>query len=211
MTQRIGLFGGTFDPVHQGHINACNEITNELELDRLFMIPAFRPVHKELPDVSIQSRLDMLALACEPESALDFDDREIQRGGPSYTLLTIQEYRQLHPDASLYFILGMDAFEKFDSWYHWQEFLNYVNLVVVDRPGHEQKLNATLRDYTALAACSDLSTFKASQRGFIYHSKRAMLRYSSTEVRENIHNSTKIVEMLPEKVLNYIHEHQLYR
>lgn len=211
MTLRIGLFGGTFDPVHQGHVNACRQIYDELSFDHLYMIPAFRPVHKDLPDVTIQQRLDMLILACETDGIIEYDDREIRRGGPSYTLLTLQEYRELYPEASLNFILGMDALEKFDTWYKWQEFLDYVNLVIVDRPGANQQLNDNISSLVNDASCDDFSQFRASKKGLIYHSKRAMLAYSSTEVRENIHNQEKIVEMLPEKVLNYIHEQQLYR
>ena len=211
MTERIALFGGTFDPVHQGHMNACSQIFEELELTQLFLIPAFRPVHKDLPEVSIQNRLDMLNLSCADYDYIDCDQREITRGGPSYTLFTIQEYREQHPDACLFFILGMDALENFDSWYQWRDFLSLVNLVIVDRPGVEPEFSADLQSYLSESETQNLSSFKNSKQGLIFHSKRAMLRYSSTEVRSNIHNPAEITKMLPEKVLNYINQHKLYR
>ena len=175
------------------------------------MIPAYRPVHRDKPEVSSAQRLEMLELACADESAILCDDREIQRGGPSYTILTLSEYRAKYPNAALYFILGMDAFEKFDRWYEWQTFLDYVNLIVVDRPGAEIRLNAALQAFRESFMTEDESVIKQTQSGRVYFSKRAMLEFSATDVRANRENPEQIAAMLPEKVLNYIQEHELYR
>jgi len=211
MTQRIGLFGGTFDPVHIGHMNACRQIVAELDLSSLAMIPAFQPVHKQLPDVTSEHRLEMLSLACENDALITCDDREIRRGGPSYTLLTLKEYRIQHPQACLYFIMGMDALNTFDSWYHWQEFLDYSNLIIVERPGLTQNFSNDIKSLLDKFTTESISSLQAAKSGLIYCSKRAMLEFSSTEVRQSITNPDEISRMLPEKVLNYIHDHKLYR
>jgi nicotinate-nucleotide adenylyltransferase len=210
MKQRIGVFGGTFDPVHRGHIHASRKIVAELELEQLNLVPAYQPVHRDSPAASSAQRLEMLNLAIQNEAGLAVDAREINREGPSYSLLTLLEYRELYPDACLYFILGSDAVSQFDSWYRWQEFLDVVNLVILPRPGFELVLPGMVEKIFRSKWQEDITQFKHSQAGQVYLSKEAMLTQSATDIRKILANTRSAHEMLSKSVHEYILEHKLY-
>jgi len=130
----IGIYGGTFNPVHYGHLRPNLELCEVLELDHIRFIPAFLPPHRSNPSTAIEHRMEMVVRAIASEPSFVLDDREVIRGGSSYMLDTLKSLRQDFPDNPLCLIMGMDAFSGIESWYHWQELLDYAHIVVSQRP-----------------------------------------------------------------------------
>ncbi len=117
-TKPVAILGGTFDPVHHGHLRLALDIAERMDLEELRLMPGYQPVHRDRPFATVKQRIQMLELAVADINVLTVDKRELQRKGPSYTLLSLQEIRaEIGEDKPLYFILGEDAFCHFDSWY----------------------------------------------------------------------------------------------
>ena len=210
MSKRIGIFGGTFDPVHSGHLHAAKQIVSELNLEQLNLVPAFKPVHRDVPSANSAQRLEMLSLATVGEDTLLVDSREVSREGPSYSILTLKEYRAEHPDAMLYFIVGTDAINQFDRWYEWQSFLEYTNLVILPRPGFKLDLHPKVAQAFETRWQTNLDDFKSAQSGQIYQSQQAMLTQSATDFRNSLASEQHARTMLHPSVYEYIREHKLY-
>ena len=129
----IGVFGGTFNPIHSAHIRLALEVQQLLELDHVRMIPCGIPAHRDQPDVSPEVRMSLLVTATKEHPELVVDDLEIKRPGPSYMVDTLQSLKVTHPE-SLCLILGVDAYNNFDSWQEWRSILDLTHLVVMRRP-----------------------------------------------------------------------------
>ena len=135
MGKRIGLLGGTFDPVHIGHLRSALEVADALALDELRMMPNARPPHRDTPQVSPQQRLEMVRLAVDGIAPLVVDDRELKRDKPSYTVDTLELMRaELAADDQLFLLLGWDAFCGLPSWHRWEELLQHCHILVLQRP-----------------------------------------------------------------------------
>lgn len=139
MEPAIGILGGTFDPVHYGHLRPALDVAHSLGLDHVRLIPSAQPPHREMPMANAKQRLTLLQLAVKAAPELDVDDRELLRDGPSYTIDTLKSLRDDFPENPLYLLLGTDAFLGLYQWHQWQELLSYANIVVMQRP--EQKLS----------------------------------------------------------------------
>jgi nicotinate-nucleotide adenylyltransferase len=136
-TRAIGVFGGTFSPFHNGHLRLALELRERLSLDRVHLIPAGEPPHRAAPGVSAARRLAWVRLACGDAPGLVADDREVRRGGRSYTYDTLAQLRAELPDTPLVLLLGSDAAAQFTSWHRWREIPDLAHLVVVQRPESE--------------------------------------------------------------------------
>lgn len=136
---RVGIFGGTFNPIHAGHINAITTVHNRMKLDQVVVIPAAQNPRKPMVEgPKPEQRLEMLRLALgEYADFVAIDDSEIKRGGPSFTVETVREYSKTIPPEQLYLIVGLDQFEEFDKWRDFKEVLTLANLIVVTRPNHQ--------------------------------------------------------------------------
>ncbi len=211
MRTAIGLFGGTFNPVHRGHIEPVLDVVSALGLAGVHFVPVNVPSHREAPGVSAQHRLDMLrlALARRDETGLLADDREIRRGGASYTIDTLEELRSLYgSEHSLVLILGLDAFLYLSSWHRWEELLDFAHIAVMERPGSE--LPATLPSWWSDALTSNSSDIAAAPAGKIIHIDVNELAISSTEVRQSLTRNELRADWLDEDVVGFIETHQLY-
>ena len=136
--RRVGLLGGTFDPVHFGHLRSAVEVCEQLQLDELRLIPSARPPHRGMPGATAAQRLRMVELALGQGGGLQVDDRELQRERPSYTVETLESLRQeLGSDVALFMVLGWDAFCGLPSWHRWESLLELANLVVLQRPDYD--------------------------------------------------------------------------
>lgn len=190
---KIGVFGGTFNPPHNGHVRLAKAAADELKLDKLLVIPSCIPPHKIAAKLADgQERLEMcrLAFGCDPR--FEVSPMELERGSRSYTVETLLELKALYPDSELYFIVGSDMLESFDKWYLWQEILSLSVLCAASR---EEGYNPDLSRFGKLAERIKIITLDP-------------LEVSSTQIR----NSTGEVspELLDPKVAAYIREHGLY-
>lgn len=207
----IGLFGGTFNPVHRGHIEPVLDVVTALDLAGVHFVPVNVPSHREEPGVSAQHRLDMLqlALANREEIGLIADDREISRGGASYSIDTLEELRRLYgSEHSLVLILGLDAFLHLTSWHRWEELLNFAHIAVMERPG--SKLPQTLPPWWQQALTSEATDLSAAAAGKIFHVNVNELAISSTEVRASLNNNEVSANWLDPDVVAFIETHGLY-
>lgn len=210
MRNRIGILGGTFDPIHLGHVHAAESVADEFCLDQLYFVPVFQPVHREQPGANSQQRMHMIDLVTSNNESFTLDDREIERGGPSYSLLTVQEYRQEHPTDQLFFILGTDAFNSIGTWYQWQDIFTYVNLIVMGRPDIELAVDAEAESFLAPRIYYDQKDSQTVFTGGIFISNKAMLTNSATEVRQSIANNASLTGLLDKKVISFIKENNIY-
>lgn len=190
---KIGVFGGTFNPPHNGHVRLAKAAADELKLDKLLVIPSCIPPHKIAAKLADgQERLEMCRLAFGGDPRLEVSPMELERGSRSYTVETLRELKALYPDSELYFIVGSDMLESFDKWYLWQEILSLSVLCAASR---EEGYSPDLSRFGKLAERIKIITLDP-------------LEVSSTQIR----NSTGEVspELLDPKVAAYIREHGLY-
>ncbi|MCU7940743.1 MAG: nicotinate-nucleotide adenylyltransferase [gamma proteobacterium symbiont of Bathyaustriella thionipta] len=209
----IGIYGGTFDPVHYGHLRPNLELCEIFALDHVRFIPAFAPPHREAPQTPAEQRLEMVAQAIEAESRFVLDDREIKRGGPSYTLDTLKSLRQDYPDNPLCLLMGMDAFAAIDCWYHWQELLDYAHIIVSQRP--ETDFHASEQWSTAVQALyeqhqAERKAISQTLCGKIRLEPVTQLSISATDIRNRLKNKQSIRFLMPEPVINLIKYYNLY-
>lgn len=206
---RLGLFGGTFDPVHFGHLRAALELAEGAALDRVRLVPNHRPVHRGPTAASTADRLAMLGLAVEDVACLEIDPREALRDGPSYTVDTLEAIAAESPRATLVFFLGMDAFSGFPGWHRPERILELANLVVIDRPGAE--LSAEAGALLEARRASAGPCIVDGRAGAIERRDITQLEISATRIRETVRNGRSSRFLLPESVRGYIREKGLYR
>ncbi len=217
LSKRIGILGGTFNPIHLGHLAAAEEIGDRLRFDQILFIPAFLPPHKQEDMPSADQRQEMVRLAISGNPRFALSAMEIRRGGLSYTIDTIDELRRLHGSAELFFITGIDSFLDIRTWKDWRRLLTLCTFVVLSREGKRfQDLSAlslvpvSPSDLRALdeRTKSDLAV-RTAHAGLVLI---AIPRYeiSSTDIRDRIRNGRSIKYLLPGEVEAYIIEKRLY-
>lgn len=209
----ICLFGGTFDPVHVGHVHAATAVCDALEIAEVRMLLSARPGHRRETGASISQRWRMLELACADDPRLVPDDLEVRRaqrmGRPSYTVETLEEIRHREPRAVVTWVVGSDAYRELTSWHRWRDVLELANLVVLHRPGARVALPDTLE---ALTAERRLHARPSDPAGGILVLEAPMLDVSATRVREALAASRpwEVADLLPPAVYTYIKEYHLY-
>lgn len=206
--QRLGVFGGTFDPVHNGHVNTALALAERMDLDALHMVPCYQPVHRDAPAMPALHRWGMLEHACAVHPVLVPDDRELRRGGPSYSIDTMQALRDENPDSAIYMVMGADAFRSFDAWHRASDFLALVNIVVVHRGGEPAPDIAVTRWGGAYRSVDDAIQCSL---GALTSVQLPLWTTSSTAIRQTLATGGDIGSDVPEAVAQYIELHQLYR
>ena len=195
---RIGIFGGTFNPPHQGHKKLALEFMSRLSLDLMLIIPTFTPPHKEAPDLATgEDRLNMCRL-CFCEDCFSVSDIELRRKGKSYTVNTLQQIKGIHPDDELFFVMGSDMLLSFHTWREPEEILN---LATVCAAGREDGLTAEL--------CSYIQEKYPHRKDRFIVFDFDPVEVSSTQLRENF--SQADADLISPEVENYIQERGLYR
>ncbi|NGP76422.1 nicotinate (nicotinamide) nucleotide adenylyltransferase [Balneolaceae bacterium YR4-1] len=190
----IGLLGGTFDPVHNGHIAICRSYLDSGYIDKLYVVLTPNPPHKtdrELTDFN--HRLNMLNLALNDLSNLWVSAIEDKLSRPSYTVNTVMYFRNEFPDEQLYLCIGEDSFNHFTEWYHWEEIIENCTLLVARRPNTDD---------------SNLPEKLKNNARFIGHEE---IGISSSEIRDRLSDGEDVAQELPEEVMNYINDHHLYQ
>lgn len=196
---KIGIFGGAFNPVHNGHMNLAEIYYKGLNLDKLIFIPTAHPPHKSGEALaSQQDRLNMLSLAIE-DKPYEVSQIEFQRKGKSYTYDTLTELKKLYPNDTLYLIIGADQFLTFDCWYRYKDILNMAVLCTCAREDEEEKQR--IKDFASNLGLGNDDYFLSTE---------PVLRVSSSQIRTGIMKGEDISSLLPKKVLEYILEKGLY-
>ncbi len=206
----IGILGGTFDPIHLGHLVLAEEAYKQCGLQQVRFMPCCQSPHKKLPIAGGGERLSMVKLAIQGRSEFGADDRELIRGGISYMVDSLQEIRKEAGDMSVCLIMSMDAFAKFNLWCKWEEIIKLAHLVVANRPEsrpvkHESLINL-LQQRQIFAA--DKLQFAAA--GYIFFINIHPNPISATEIRALIKAGKDASRMLPKKVWKFITERKLY-
>ncbi|MFT6986267.1 MAG: nicotinate-nucleotide adenylyltransferase [Psychromonas sp.] len=209
--QALGFLGGTFDPIHFGHLRPALEISEALSLRKLFILPNHIAPHKSASHCSAKQRSEMVRLAIQQQARIDIDTRELNRATPSYTIETLKELKALYPTTPICFIMGMDSLISFDTWYQWQEILNYCHLIISQRPKWHCQFNSTVQEVVDRCSTTDKHDLHNLQSGKIYFQSTTQFDISSTEIRQLLKNNISIDYLVPEAVNDYIKEHQLYR
>ena len=204
-----GIFGGTFDPVHNGHLQTVLEVVQKCGLERVLFVPSAIPPHKNTPHASASERLEMVRLAISSYRNFELDDRELQRDAPSYTLETIKSLNQDYPDRKFCFILGIDAMLGLENWYQWQELLSCMHFIVMQRPGWARAED--LPEWWHKRLATSLSDLKNSQGGKIFETHVKPVAVSATEIRFSIAQDIDVSGMMPEPVWEYIQKNNLYQ
>lgn len=203
MSQGIALFGGTFDPIHHGHLIVARAVAEQLDCERVVFVPAPNPPHKMGSDLSDAAhRLEMAKLAIAGEPRFEVSDIELRRSGPSYTILTVQAYRQtIGPDVPLAWIVGGDSLSELHTWYRVGELVDLCRIVTAVRPGYETPDLSVLRQRLGDGQIARLV-------GDILTTPR--IDISSTDIRRRIREGRSVRYLLPEPVIEYLNTHKLY-
>ena len=215
-TKRIGLFGGTFDPVHHGHLRAGEEIRQALALSWVEFLPAGIPPHKtEQPFTDVSHRIAMLRRAVEGNPYFRVSEVEASREGVSYLVETLQTYRDHYPaDVSLYFIMGMDSFQEIATWHRYADLFSLSHFVIITRPGYERpSLSAVVSEDVAASfvPCQRETECLQHESGHrIHFQETSRLDISASKLRAWIREDQSVRYLIPERVWDYIREHGLY-
>lgn len=212
---RLGIFGGTFDPIHLGHCRAAEEMGEEFNLDKVFLIPAASPPHKSKEPLSLfPDRLEMARLAVGRPGLLEVLDIEGDRAGFSYSIQTLKEIDNLFGGrAEIFFILGVDAFLEIETWKDYRDLFQYAHFVVISRGDLGRKdLEPVLRQLDPLAPVDDdPDTLKLNTGKTLFVRATTLMDISSTQIRHLVSSGKSIRFLVPEPVMSYIEKKGLYR
>lgn len=210
---KIGILGGTFNPVHFGHLHIAEEVLVYCGLDQVWFMPTCQPPHKQLADeVSFRHRLAMVEAAVVDEPRFVACDLEGRRGGTSYSVETLEQLHRQHPDHQYYFIMGLDSFAEIGLWKNYPRLFELAHLVVTARPGFDGSLQQLLPVAIADRFCYDAESENLSHSGgfSVFSVTHTCRDVSSTEIRQLLQAGGDVTGLLPVAVSEYIKQHQLY-
>ncbi len=200
----IGLFGGTFDPIHYGHLRTAFELLQSLKLAQIRFLPTGSPPHREAPLASSELRLDMVRAAVAGQAGFTVDDREIRRSGVSYSVDTLTELRREHPQRSLCLLLGMDAFLGMPTWHRWREIFELAHVVVAHRPGWKAPITGPLGEEMVDRGTGSVRELHSLIAGRIHVHAVTQLEIASTDLRALILAGRDLRYLVPEAVRDLI-------
>ena len=207
----VGVFGGTFDPIHYGHLRSALELCDCLGLEQLRLMPCAVPPHREAASCTAEQRAVMVELAVAGEPRLSCDTRELRREGPSYTIDSLIELREeLGEEMSLSLVLGCDALLKLDTWHRWQALLDWAHIIVIARPGWRLPETGPVAQWLADHAPGGEARITEKPAGAVLIKELRPLAISSTEIREMLTAGRSVRYLMPEPVLDYIEKQNLY-
>lgn len=206
----IGVFGGTFDPVHYGHLRAAIEAREKLGLKDFRMLPAGTPPHRSNTFAAAEHRLAMLKLALSHQNDLTLDGREVSRGGASYMVDTLAELHLDAPGARLLLMIGQDAANSLDQWHDWRTLFELSHVVILRRPESKHVYSDALLEQVESRTVMDPAELISAPSGLVMPLEVTQLAISSTDIRRRIRLGLSPRYLLPETVISYIREHGLY-
>ena len=216
MYKMIGIFGGTFDPVHSGHIRAITMLSEQLSFERVNWVMSAQPPHKHGAVTSAEHRFAMLKLALADYEGFIADDSEMQREQKSYTIYTARAFREQNPDASIVLIIGGDNLSLLYTWHRYQDLMGLVNIVVMNRPG----IHLEIPPYLMGTEVDSVTELSAHPYGKLAIFNEPSFAVSSTQIRglfsQRLNMDSRLLEqttnaLISPAVLKYIQEHQLYK
>ncbi|MDS4027033.1 MAG: nicotinate-nucleotide adenylyltransferase [Candidatus Contendobacter sp.] len=208
----IGILGGTFDPIHYGHLRPALELLQALELAEIRFVPCRIPAHRGTPSVMADQRLALVRLATAGQSSFVADDRELRREGPSYMFDTLASLREdVGDEAPLVLIVGTDAFRDLHTWHRWRELTDLAHLVVMQRPGAAHSLPPALAEFVISRVVHDPAALRQQPAGGILFQPVTQLDISATQIRALLARGQSPRYLLPDAVLACIHDRALYR
>ena len=196
----IGIYGGSFDPVHLGHLITAESIKKELNFERLFLLPCCEPVHKNSLHYSSKQRLEMLSIAIKEFPSLEIDTREIDRGGNSFMIETLAEIVKEFKDSTICLIIGMDSFETFKTWKKWDEFAKLIHLIILPRNTNQHPQKSLDTFDIAL----DKNHLNKKTSGLLYFSNSELIDISSSDIRGKIASNQNLDGLMPSSVINFL-------
>ncbi len=211
--RRLGIYGGSFDPVHRGHLAPVEEAAARLGLDEVLYVPAYCPPHKPTgPSAPSHHRFAMLALALEPYPAFRLSDFEVARGGTTYTVETLRQMRALHPDEEIVLVVGSDALVSLETWRAWREIVDGCRVAVLYREpfDYRRTREALPPELTARLAPEGVPLGEAPEGATIFWGSNAPVTISSTWLRRAIPAGEDLNGSLPASVASYVKRHGLY-
>jgi nicotinate-nucleotide adenylyltransferase len=208
MKKIMGILGGTFDPIHAGHIGLCETLLSQFPIEEIRLIPCKTPVHRITPIASAEDRLDMLKLAISSNKQLIADDCELKREDDSYTIDTLLDLKQRF-DQPLALIIGYDAWEHFLSWHRYDDILKLAHVIIVKRPHYELPKTGALADLLKQHQTQPFEKLQDSPNGLIYVDDQTDFDVSATELRAALANH-QTTDLISKEVSHYINEHKLY-
>jgi nicotinate-nucleotide adenylyltransferase len=206
---KIGILGGTFDPVHFGHLRPALDVAEQLNLDHVRLIPCSVPPHRTPPQATAQQRLTMLQLAIKNKSQFTVDDCELQRDGPSYSVDTLKSLRDEFPDTALYLILGTDAFLGLQSWHQWEQIIELAHIVVMQRPDERLDMSEEFKQWYQQHLAKENNQTELA--GLIWPVNVMQLAISATIIRQQITAGASPQFLLPDSVISLIEVLGLYQ
>lgn len=211
MSQSIVILGGSFDPVHQGHLKLALYIQEHFNIEQVLLLPCGTPVLKKPCQAGANHRRRMLELAIADFKGLSIDEHELLTTGPSFTIDTLKYFRQQYgPQTSISFIIGEDAFAVFFRWHQWQDILSYANIINTRRLSLSEPYSQGLIDFITEHRCQNREELKQSPNGRIYTLDFEDYPFSSTAIRDRIAKHQRPQGLAPQ-VFQYIQKYALYR
>ena len=206
----IGVFGGTFDPIHYGHLRTAFEMLQALRFDEVRFMPCGSPPHREAPIADAELRLQMVKAATEGQHGFVVDDRELLRDGPSYSVDTLTALRGEFPLRPLALIIGMDAFLELPKWHQWRDILQLAHVVVAHRPGWRAPDMGPLGELLADRGTHRIGDMHQAKSGHIFIHDVTQLEISSSEIRALVAAGRNPRFLMPDAVLNVIERSGCY-
>jgi len=210
LIEPLAFLGGTFDPVHYGHLRCAEEVREKLGLKSIYLLPAGTPPHRDSPQTTTRQRLDMLQLAQVEFPSLKIDEREIRREGPSYMVETLQELREEFPQHPLLLLVGQDAANLLHTWFEWQQLFSLAHIVILTRPSIKKEYRPDVAEQIQARLHVSPQKLLSSQAGGVLQLEVESIDISATKIKESIRQGRPLGSMMPVAVIDYINENHLY-
>ncbi|WP_339878265.1 nicotinate-nucleotide adenylyltransferase [Pseudidiomarina gelatinasegens] len=205
------ILGGTFDPIHWGHLRPALAVSVHIEAQHLHLIPSAQPPHRSYPGATAEQRLAMAELAANELMNCSADGWELQQQRKSYTQLTLQQLHQRWPNDTLVFLLGEDAFAGLQSWFNWQQLLDHAHFVVMRRPHAQNTFSPALQQWLTQVQVDRVSALHQNTHGHVYLAETPAVNISATAIRQAIQANQPWQHWVPSSVADYIQAEELYR
>ncbi|WP_369308422.1 nicotinate-nucleotide adenylyltransferase [Providencia rettgeri] len=207
------LFGGTFDPIHYGHLRPVQALAEQVGLQKVILLPNHVPPHRPQPEASPSQRLEMVKLAIENHPLFTIDTRELEKNTPSYTIETLKELRQeMGTTQPLAFIIGQDSLLSINTWHGWDEILDNCHLLVCSRPGYAaQFTDPNMQTWLSQHKTTSPELLNRTPHGYIFLGDTPLVNISATDIRQKLSAGDSCRDLIPEAVLHYIRQQGLYQ